>query len=76
MENGRLMVEETTGGKPPATLIQCSIPGCTEGPLPKPEFEAHLLFHADPVEEEPETIEAHVDEEGVHVVTVVGEVMD
>jgi hypothetical protein len=37
------------------------------------EFEGHLLFHEDPVEQEPETLSADADDEGVYSVTSVGE---
>jgi len=54
-------------------LVQCAIPGCGEPPMSEAEFEGHLLFHEDPVEQEPETLSADADDEGVYSVTSVGE---
>lgn len=72
VKNGRLF-HRTTGKKRPEsdTLIVCSIPGCVEF-LPPGEYEDHLLFHAEPVEEPLETLSADADEEGVYSVTSVG----
>jgi hypothetical protein len=70
MQDGRLM----TGGHAPDpdVLVKCAIPGCSEI-LPPGEFEDHLLFHDEAVEEEPETLTADADDEGVYSVTALGE---
>lgn len=70
VENGTLIYERRgrRGRSTKAVLVQCSIPGCSEI-LPEPEFEAHLLFHPEPVEQEPVTLQGEVDEEGVYSVT-------
>lgn len=69
VENGKLIYERSKKGQPPkVVLVECAIPGCSEV-LPEPEFDAHLLFHPEPVEPEPVTLQGEVDEEGVYSVT-------
>ena len=63
----------TGGATPKKILFECSIPGCVEAPMSAGEYDAHLLFHPDPIEEEPSTLSATADEEGVYSVTALGE---
>lgn len=67
VEDGLLIVRSPRGA-PRATLVACSIPGCSEI-LPEPEYEVHLLFHPDPVEDEPVTLVSAASEEGIYSVT-------
>jgi hypothetical protein len=72
MPDGRIVYRPRRGRKPPrATLEKCSLPGC-DAILTEAEMAGHLMFHPEP-EEERKQHEASTNNEGVYIVTNMGD---